>query len=405
MYDLAPEALNWTVKGTPAGTDRYFLSVNLAVTLAVTFTVRPFLTGSGLALALDTFALEVAVGPVGRPATPGGAHGRPSRTRLVAPRTGSPSWEAGTVVVVEPSDLRAEMNAASSVESTGLGVNSSGTPADAATAAVAQPCGVSGSSMAEVGSGKAAPIAREAPTVSAPANRVHAPGPGIAASGSMVEAATVNGRPARAATVSAGTEVGAARRTGTPCAAASAAPATAWAGDPSGETRTAEAVGPMRAATAAAVAASFGPASRVTTGTPSAETAAAVASATTPGPPTTMTSPAARDWMSAATSGASDPAGVISRGAPRTRANGAAATPAAREAVPASDGPVRTTVVLLGAAIRPHRTEAAGALPPDTRLAFAHGPHAPPGAGVMVRSVLTVATGVPSAATPDTRTE
>ena len=154
----------------------------------------------------------------------------------------------------------------------------------------------------------------------------------------------------------------------------------------------------MRAATAAAVAASVAPARRVT-GTPSAATAAAVASDTTPGPPTMSTSPP-RAWMSAATSGASDPAGVISRGAPIERASGAAATPAASDDVPASAGPVRTTVALLGAEIRPHSTEVAAGVAPATRLALAHGPQAPPGAGAMVRSEVTVATGVPSAATP-----
>ena len=292
---------------------------------------------------------------------------------------------------------RAVMKAASSADSTGLGVRSSGTPAAAATGALAQPCGASGRSITDSVTGKAAPIASEAETESAPERRSVAPA-GSAASGNPAGATTENGRPPRAATVSAGTEVGPAISTGTPRAAASADPASACAGEPSGETSTADAAAGMRPATAAAVAASVGPARRAT-GTPSAATAAAVASDTTPGPPTMSTSPP-RAWMSAATSPASDPAGVISSGAPIERASGAAATPAAREAVPASAGPVRTTALLLGAEIRPQSTDVAAGVAPATRLALAHGPQAPPGAGAIVRSEVTVATGVPSTAVP-----
>ncbi len=89
LYFFAPLALNCTVKGTPAGTERYFLSVNLAVTFEVTLTVRPFLTGSGLALVRLTFLVPVAVGPTAgwEVVIPGGAQASPRSTRLVAPRT------------------------------------------------------------------------------------------------------------------------------------------------------------------------------------------------------------------------------------------------------------------------------------------------------------------------------
>ena len=141
---------------------------------------------------------------------------------------------------------RAVMKAASSADSTGLGVNSRGTPAAAATGALAHPCGDSGSTIADSAvAGKAAPTANADETASAPVESLRDGCAGWPSREVPPEQTTETGRPASAATVSAGTEVGPANRTGTPRAAASADPARAWAGDLSGETRTTEAAGAM----------------------------------------------------------------------------------------------------------------------------------------------------------------
>ena len=317
----------------------------------------------------------------------------------MAPRTWSLSWDAVTVVVVARRAGRAVMKAASSTDSTGLGEKSSGTPAAAATGALAQPCrGLREHHRRLGGRERRADRQGRGDGVRArqPIRRARGQGGVRQPRGCRDrERAPGQGRHGLSRDRAWDRRSGPVPRGRRPVRTRPGRAPVSPPGRPAPPMRPRASVRRQPLPCAASVA----PARRVT-GTPRAATAAAVASDITP--VTTHDDHLAPPRL--------DVGGHL-RGQRRARRDQQRRAQRAGQRRRGDPGSQRTRSRRPpGRSGRPSRCWARRSVPtaprwppgvaPATRLALAHGPQAPPGAGAIVRSEVTVATGVPSAAAP-----